>query len=181
MSLADRPEPTLPANFIRQIPTGDDRKRRICGDCGFINYHNPKVVVGTLATFEDRVLLCQRAIVPGKGLWTHPAGHLERDETAEQGAIRETLEETRAQVSIVELLGVFSAPHKAVVEIIYRARLRSDEIGPTSESTAVKLFRYEDIPWDEIAFPSTAWAIARAREPRPALRLDTPPEFLAVS
>ncbi|MFP6663626.1 MAG: NUDIX domain-containing protein [Deltaproteobacteria bacterium] len=139
------------------------------------------MVVGTLATFEDRILLCRRAIAPGKGLWTHPAGHLERDETAEQGAIRETLEETQARVSVIELLGVFSAPHKAVVEIIYRARLHSDEIGPPAESTAVKLFLWKDIPWNELAFPSTAWAIARAREPRPALRLDIPAKLVAAS
>jgi ADP-ribose pyrophosphatase YjhB (NUDIX family) len=181
MSLTDSPEPILPGNFVRQIPAGDDRKRRVCGDCGFIDYHNPKVVVGTLATFEDRVLLCQRAIAPGKRLWTHPAGHLERNETAEQGAIRETLEETRARVSVIELLGVFTAPHKAVVEIIYRARLRSDEIGPTQESLAVRLFRWEDIPWDELAFPSTSWALSRSREPRHTLRLDHPPRLVAVS
>lgn len=180
MSRIDPPEPPVPPNFIRQIPVDDDRSRRVCGDCGFIDYQNPKVIVGTLATFEDRILLCQRALPPAKGLWTHPGGNLERGETAEQGALRETLEETGAQVIITDLLGVFSAPHRAVVEIVYRARLLSPEIGPTRESTAVKLFRWEDIPWEEIAFPATSWALSHSREPRRTLRLDDY-EIAAVS
>lgn len=154
-----------PANFVHRIPEGDDRRRRVCGDCGFIDYQNPKVVVGTLTTFDERILLCRRAIEPALGLWTHPAGHLERGETAEQGAIRETREETRGKIRIAGLLGVFSAPHKGVVEIVYRAELvDASVLGPTSESSEAQLFSWDEIPWDTLAFPSTSWVLAQHRE-----------------
>lgn len=160
-----------PENFLHRIPEGDDRRRHVCGDCGFIDYQNPKIVVGTLTTLDNRVLLCRRSIEPARGLWTHPAGHLERGETAEQGAIRETREETRGRVRLGELLGVFSAPHKGVVEIVYRAELVDEgAIGPTSESSEVRLFAWDEIPWGTLAFPSTAWVLDRHRATTPEYR-----------
>ena len=74
-----------------RIPDGDTVPREVCGACGAIHYRNPKVVVGCLATWEDRVLLCRRAIEPRHGLWTLPAGFMENGETLASGAIREPL------------------------------------------------------------------------------------------
>src|SRR6476620_7234449 len=79
------------------VPHGDDRERHVCPDCGFIHYLNPKLVVGTLPVWEDRILLCKRAIEPRYGLWTLPAGFLENGETLANGALRETLEEAHAR------------------------------------------------------------------------------------
>ncbi len=76
------------ASFIRTVPEGDDRERLVCADCGHIAYENPKVVVGSVATLGDRLLLCRRAIEPRKGFWTLPAGYLEFNETPEDCAIR---------------------------------------------------------------------------------------------
>lgn len=148
-------------NFRNETPAGDDRVRRVCGDCGFIDYQNPKVVVGTIVTFEDRILLCRRAIPPRIGFLTHPAGHLERGETAEEGAARECWEEARAQIEIESLIGVHSAPEEGVVEIVYAARLRTPEFAPGSESLDVALYRPDEIPYEELAFPTTRWALER--------------------
>ena len=76
-----------------RIPDGDTVPREVCGACGAIHYRNPKVVVGCLATWEDRVLLCRRAFEPRHGLWTLPAGFMENGETLAAGAARETIEE----------------------------------------------------------------------------------------
>jgi len=81
-----------------RVPEGDTHARAVCPACGHIQYQNPKVVVGSVPVWEDKVLLCRRAIEPRHGKWTLPAGFMERGETTQDGAARETLEEARARV-----------------------------------------------------------------------------------
>ena len=95
---------------VRSIPDGDSRERLVCPDCGFISYDNPKVVVGSVAVWEERILLCRRAIPPRVGLWTLPAGYLELNETTDAGAAREAWEEARARIAIDGLLAVYNIP-----------------------------------------------------------------------
>ncbi len=154
----------------RAIPDGDDRERLICHDCGFIHYRNPVVVVGAVATWNEetepsaaRILLCRRAIAPQVGLWTLPAGYLELEETTEAGALREAWEEARARISIDRLLAVYNVPRISQVQTIYQATLSSPEIAPGEESLEVGLFAWQDIPWDEIAFPTVRWALKQHR------------------
>lgn len=148
--------------FRNVVPPGDDRVRRVCGDCGFIDYQNPKVVVGVLATWQDKILLCQRAIEPRSGFWTHPSGHLERGESTEEGALRECWEEARARVDLVSLLGVYTNREYGVVEIVYRARLDRPVFEPGPESRDVVLLGLDDLETVELAFPTTQWAIELA-------------------
>ena len=54
-------------NFVRRIPEGEDRERLICGDCGYVAYENPKIVVGSVVVEDGRILLCRRAIEPRYG------------------------------------------------------------------------------------------------------------------
>ncbi|MCA8982521.1 MAG: NUDIX hydrolase [Planctomycetaceae bacterium] len=145
--------------FCKQIPEGDDRERMICTDCGWIHYENPKIIVGAVATWEDRLLLCRRGIEPRKGYWTIPAGFMELCETAEQGAAREAWEEARARLKIGNLLGLYSIPRAAQVHMIYRARMLTPDFGPGPESLEVKLVAWEDIPWEDLAFLSNHWAL----------------------
>ena len=149
---------------VRAVPQGDDRIRLLCPDCGYVAYENPKVVVGSVALWQDRILLCRRAIEPRKGFWTLPAGYLELNETTEQGALREAWEEARARLALDGLLAVYSIPRISQVQLIYRARLIAAEVAPGPESEDVRLFRWADIPWDDIAFPSVHWSLARHRE-----------------
>ena len=135
------------------IPEGDDRPRYVCASCETIHYQNPRMIVGVIPVKGDQVLLCRRAIEPRKGFWTVPAGFMENGETTLQGAVRETWEEARATVCDETLYRLFDLPYINQVYIFYRARLASDDFGAGPESQAVELFREQDIPWDEIAFP----------------------------
>jgi ADP-ribose pyrophosphatase YjhB (NUDIX family) len=135
-----------------RIPDGDNLPRFVCAACGTIHYQNPKIVVGCLPEWEDRVLLCRRAIEPRHGLWTLPAGFLENGETVEAGALRETLEEAGARVSLVALYTMISLPHISQVYVMFRARLVDIEFGPGPESLEVRLFPEDEVPWEEMAF-----------------------------
>lgn len=137
----------------RQIPPNDQRERYVCKACGEIHYHNPKNVVGTIPIWNQQILLCRRAIEPRKNYWTLPAGFLELDETTAEGAVRETLEETGAEVDVHGLFTLLNVPHIGQIHWFYIASMRSADFSPTtSESTAVALFSEADIPWDELAF-----------------------------
>ena len=136
-----------------KIPDGDNRPRFVCDQCGVIHYQNPKIVTGCIAQWEDKVLLCQRAIEPRHGLWTLPAGFMENHESAEEGAKRETWEEACANVTLEALYALYSIPHISQVYLLYRCRLDNLDFKPGPESLDVKLFSKADIPWDNLAFP----------------------------
>jgi ADP-ribose pyrophosphatase YjhB (NUDIX family) len=148
----------------RAIPEGDDRERLICPDCGFVQYENPKIVVGSVVRFEDRFLMCRRAIMPRRGFWTLPAGYLELNEAPIDGARREAWEEARARIDIDALLAVYDVPRISQVQLIWRATLASPDISAGPESLEVGLFAWDEIPWDEIAFPTVRWALRHAAE-----------------
>ncbi len=162
--MANYPETGGP--IIRKIPDGDTLPRLVCEACGFIHYDNPKIVIGAVATWRDRILLCRRAIEPRRGHWTIPAGYLELNETAEQGAARETHEEAQAEIAIDCLLAVYNIPRISQVQLIYRARLLSEAVAPGVESLETRLFDYGDIPWHDLAFPSVVWALRDHDEAR---------------
>lgn len=135
------------------IPEGDDRPRFLCDECGTIHYQNPRIVAGTLPVSGTRVLLCRRAIAPRRGYWTLPAGYMENAETTVEAALRETLEEACAKVDIHGLYTLINLPHINQVYMIFLADLRGAfDIGP--ESLEVALFEEDEIPWDELAFPT---------------------------
>ncbi|HVC51088.1 MAG TPA: NUDIX hydrolase [Stellaceae bacterium] len=149
---------------LRAIPEGDNRERLICAECGFIHYDNPKIVVGSVARWGDKVLLCRRAIDPRKGFWTLPAGYLELNESTSAGAQREAWEEARARIEIEGLLAVYDIPRLSQVQLVYRARLVDATVSAGPESLEVGLFGWDEIPWTEIAFPSVRWALHHERE-----------------
>ncbi len=152
--------------FERKVPAGDDRTRLVCRDCGFVNYENPKIVVGSVASWEGRILLCRRAIEPRRGFWTLPAGYLELHEAAAEGAKREAWEEARARLEIDQLLAVYSIPRISQIQLIFRAALLSPEVAAGPETLELDLFAWDAIPWDRIAFPSVHWALKDHRAVR---------------
>lgn len=153
------PPMSLDPAFSLRVPDGDNLPRRVCDHCGFVAYENPKIVVGSVARFEDRILLCRRAIEPGRGLWTIPAGYLELNETPEAGALREAFEEAGATMRIERLLSIYSVPRISQVQLIFRARLVEPKIEAGPESLDVQLVTPDDIPWGDLAFPSVHWAL----------------------
>jgi ADP-ribose pyrophosphatase YjhB (NUDIX family) len=141
--------------LILRIPQDDDKPRHCCSECDTIFYLNPKNVVGTLPFFEDKVLLCKRAIQPRVGKWTLPAGYMENGESSLDGAIRETQEEAGASV-IVEsdsLYTLFNLPKINQVYMFFRTELANLDFAAGIESQEVALFSEAEIPWAEIAFP----------------------------
>jgi ADP-ribose pyrophosphatase YjhB (NUDIX family) len=172
-----------------RVPDGDHLPRHVCPACQTIHYQNPKIVVGCVPEHEGRILLCKRAIEPRLGYWTVPAGFMENGETLQAGAARESWEEAEARVEIGALLAVVDVVHAHQVHVLFRARLPEPSFGAGAESLAVDLYRPEDIPWGEIAFPSVDFALRRLLEDRargveglhladfdrPAWRRATPP------
>jgi ADP-ribose pyrophosphatase YjhB (NUDIX family) len=140
------------ATVVQRIPEGDTFTRAVCDACGVIHYENPKVVVGCLPAYGERILICKRAIEPRYGLWTLPAGFMENGESASEGAAREALEEANARVEIEDLYTVYSIPHISQVYMMFRAKLLDLDFSAGSESLEVKLVTESEIPWDQLAF-----------------------------
>ncbi len=147
------------APLVRKVPDGDTVSRHVCEQCGAIHYQNPRVVVGCIPEYDGRILLCLRAIEPRIGYWTFPAGFLENGETLEAGAARESLEEACARVEIGSLVSVVNVVHAHQVHMAFRARLIDGKFSAGHETADAALFDKEDIPWDEIAFPSVEHAL----------------------
>ncbi len=152
-------------DFIQKIPEGDTRERSVCASCGFIDYQNPRIVAGAVVAHEGRVLLCRRSIEPQAGFWTLPAGFLEAHEQPEQGARREVFEEARARVTLEGLIGIYTVARISQVQLFFRARFDGAAIfAPGDETLEARLFAWEEIPWEELAFPSVTWALKTWRD-----------------
>lgn len=139
-----------------RVPAGDNRPRHVCASCNNIHYQNPRIIAGCLPVHEGKVLLCKRAIEPRYGFWTLPAGFMENGETLEEAAQRESLEEAEAEVVLEGLYTVFNLPHISQVYMLFRGTLKNGAFGVGEESLETRLFSEEEIPWEELAFPTIA-------------------------
>jgi ADP-ribose pyrophosphatase YjhB (NUDIX family) len=157
------------AQLTIQTPIGDYRERAVCERCALVHYENPKVISACVATSRDRrkVLLCRRALRPASGRWTLPAGYLEIGETSRDAARREALEETNAAVLVGPLLAVYELLQAAQIQLVYRATLERDwtpaDYRQNAETLEARLYGWDEIPWDMLAFPTVAWALRYAR------------------
>jgi len=140
------------ASVELRIPAGDTLPRHVCVSCETIHYQNPRMIVGCIPEWDDRILLCKRAIEPRYGLWTVPAGFMENGETTCQGAARETLEEANARVEVGQLYALYNIPHISQVYILFRARLLDLDFSAGAETLEVGLFAQDEVPWDQLAF-----------------------------
>lgn len=138
--------------ITRLIPPDDNRMRDVCDSCGAVHYQNPRNVVGVLAIWEDKVLLCRRAIEPRFNKWTLPAGFMELGETTAQGAMRETQEEAGAQIELGPLYTVIDVPYAEQVHFFYLAKAVSPDLFPGPESLEAGFFKLSDIPWTDLSF-----------------------------
>ncbi len=145
---------------IDKIPDGDNRHRWVCEHCDIVHYQNPKIVVGSVAEQDGKILLCRRAIEPRYGYWTVPAGFMELGETMEQGATREILEEACAEVQIGHLYASVDVVEAGQVHLFFTAVLLSD-FSAGDESLDAALFSEQEIPWTDIAFRSGKFALEK--------------------
>lgn len=144
--------------LVERFVAAEERARLVCVGCNHIHYINPKIVAGTIPVAGDRVWLLRRAIEPRGGFWTFPAGFMEMGETVEEAAARETMEELRLEIHIRALVGVYSYSVGTTVHVIYLADALSEPAaGPEALSFAA--FAPDDLPWHDLAFPSTREAL----------------------
>ncbi|MEN9527872.1 MAG: hypothetical protein RLY56_1823 [Pseudomonadota bacterium] len=154
---------------VVRIPEGEHLPRHVCPACHTVHYQNPKLVVGCIPEDEQgRIVMCRRAIEPRHGYWTFPAGFMENNETLQQAAARESYEEALADVEVGSLLAVVHILHAHQVHVFFRAKLRSPEIGAGTESLEARMIAEADMPWADIAFASTEFALRRFFEDRAA-------------
>ncbi|HJF27599.1 MAG TPA: NUDIX hydrolase, partial [Acinetobacter lwoffii] len=149
-----------------KIPLGDQQLRKVCTTCGYIHYINPKIICGALVVWENKVLLCRRAIEPRYGLWTLPAGYMELFETMEQGAARETREEAEAEIEIEQLYCMYNIPRIGQIYVLFKSTLLNGKFGAGEETIESQLFEEENIPWSELAFPSVEQTLRHYFEDR---------------
>ena len=146
------------------IPEGDEYPRKMCMECGYIAYENPKVVCGAICTWEGKILICKRAIEPKKGFWTIPAGFLELNESTAQGAIREVREEACADIKVTGLIGIYEIPRISQIYVIHKAEMTGPKYSAGLESEDVMLSSYSDIPWQHLAFSSIHWGLEQFKK-----------------
>ena len=145
--------------LVQIVPEGDNRKRHVCSRCHHIHYVNPKIIVGATCFYEDKILLCKRAIEPRSGFWTIPAGFLENKETTEQGAQREAYEEATITIETKNILVIYDIPHISQIQIIYFAIMKQPSHSPGIESLETTMVSENEVPYKELAFPTVTSAI----------------------
>ena len=142
----------------------EQKKRKVCKKCGFIDYKNPKIVAGSLVVKNNKILLCRRAIEPSYGKWTFPSGYLDANETPEEGAIREAKEEVNIKIKLKKLFIIFTVRKKNLIQFVFLADHVNKTYKPGIETLEAKYFSFDEIPWKHLAFPSVAYAIKKYKK-----------------
>jgi len=160
LTLGEEPSfcPACGQGLVERVLEEDHRPRLVCPD-GHVTWRNPRLVVGTLPIRGGRVFLARRAIEPGAGRWTYPGGFLEVGESAQEGARRGSEGETQLRIEVGRLIGAYSRPHAGVVTMIYEATVVGGEALPGAETTEVRDFGPDEIPWSELAFTTAESAL----------------------
>ncbi|KAL4859456.1 Nudix hydrolase 23 [Chlorella vulgaris] len=163
------PKPRQTFSFCRMcggpielaMPEGDTLWRHVCQKCSFVDYQNPRLVVGVIVLHDGKVLLCRRGIEPQRGLWTVPAGYLECGESSAEGAARECLEEAGAHVEIDGPFCHYDIPAISQAYLLFRGRLAAPFTfaAQLPESLEARLFAPDQIPFDQLAFSSVSIAL----------------------
>jgi len=141
----------------------DDRQRLVCRNCGFIHYENPTPAAGVLLAENKKILLVKRKYEPAAGTWTLPSGFVEKDESPEKTAVRETLEETGLHVNIIRLFdAVGSCFHSSdpIILVLYEAIRVSGELTAGDDAEEAQFFDFDNLP-ENIVFSTHRHAIQR--------------------
>ena len=152
--------------FVYKKVDLEQKRRKICKSCGFIDYENPKVVAGSLVIKNNQFLLCKRAIEPSYGKWTFPSGYIDASETPIEGTKREALEEVNINIKVQKLFAIVTIKNKNIIQFIFVAKPISKNFKPGIETLEAKYFHFREIPWKDIAFPSVTWALKKYKRER---------------
>ena len=151
--------PRCAGRLETRILKEDEPERLVCGECGFVFYLGPKLVAGAIFELDGRIMLVQRDIEPGYGKWTFPGGFVERGEVVGTAAEREVLEESGLEISTTGIVGVYSYEGEVPAIVVFGARVTGGEPRALDETMDVKSFGRDELPWREMAFPSTEHAL----------------------
>jgi len=138
-----------------RILKAGEPSRLVCRGCAFVFFLDPKIATGVVFSYDGGILLVQRAIHPSYGKWVFPGGYVDRGETLEAAALREVQEESGLVVRLTRLLGAYSFPDNPVIVVAYAGDVTGGSLKIDDESLAVRSFPPAEIPWDQLAFPST--------------------------
>ena len=142
-----------------RVLKGGEPERLICCECSFVFYQGPKLVAAAIFELDGGIVLTQRAIDPGCGKWTFPGGFVERGERAEAAAEREALEESGVEIEATDIVGLYTYEDQIPAIAVFAARAIGGKLAPLDETMAVRSFRRDDLPWSDMAFPSTEQAL----------------------
>jgi len=158
--------PRCGGSLVERVVMPHDPPRLVCAACGFVFYLDPKVAVGAICRTQGKILMLRRAIEPAYGKWVFPGGYVDRGETLEAAARRETLEEIGADIRLTRLVGVYSYAGRPVIVVVYEAEVVGGGIRGGEEALEVRAFAPDEIPWDALAFRSTREALMECLRPR---------------
>ena len=135
--------------------------RLVCSSqaCRFVFYQDPKVAACTISMLDGGIVLLKRGIEPKLGKWVFPGGYVDRGESVQEAAVRETLEEVNLRVSLTGILDVYSFHGDQVAVVVYAADVVSGSLAAGDESTEARAFSPEDLPWEDLAFDTTRAAL----------------------
>lgn len=151
--------PRCGGTLDKKIVKTNEPRRLVCRACSFIFYQDPKVVAGTVFTLEGGIVLLQRGVEPSLGKWVFPGGYVDRGESVQDAAVRETKEESQLDVKLGPLLNVYSYPRSPNVIVVYTAEAIGGELAAADESADARIFKAKEIPWHDLAFDSTRDAL----------------------
>ncbi|CAN5692972.1 NUDIX domain-containing protein [soil metagenome] len=147
--------PRCAGRLETRILKEDEPERLVCGECGFVLYLGPKLVAGAIFELDGGIILIQRDIEPGYGKWTFPGGFVERGEIVEAAAEREVREESGLEIEATGVVGLYSYEGQIPAIVVFEARVTGGELRALDETMDVKSFARDEVPWNELAFPST--------------------------
>ena len=151
--------PRCGGDLEKRVVKPPEPKRLVCSNCSFIFYQDPKVVAGTIFTLDGGIVLLKRDVEPAMGKWVFPGGYVDRGESVQEAAIRETREECQMEVKLGPLLNVYSYPGSPNIIVVYAAQVVGGELAAGDESVEARVFAPTEIPWNDLAFDSTTDAL----------------------
>jgi len=151
--------PRCGGDLEKRVVKATEPKRLVCLNCSFIFYQDPKVVAGTIFTLDGGIVLLKRGVEPAMGKWVFPGGYVDRGESVQEAAVRETKEESQMEVKLGLLLNVYSYSRSPNVIVVYTADVVGGELAAGDESVDAGIFARTEIPWGDLAFDSTRDAL----------------------
>jgi ADP-ribose pyrophosphatase YjhB (NUDIX family) len=151
--------PRCGGDLEKRVVKATEPPRLVCQNCAFIFYQDPKVVAATVFTLEGGIILLKRGVEPALGKWVFPGGYVDRGESVQDAAVRETKEESRLEVRLASLLNVYSYPGSPNIIVVYAAEVISGELEAADETVDAGAFQPSEIPWHDLAFESTKDAL----------------------